>query len=342
MMGNIVGDILEPFTGAKATRAAAERAAQQQAEAAKQAGYAAAFRPVGVSTRFGSSQFTEEIDPVSGLPRVTAAGYTVDPQLRSLQDRLLGLTGGAVSDVEAARMEATPIGGAAQNLFSLSEQYLAESPEALRQRYMAQQMELLEPGRMREEDRLASSVFGRGRAGLNIGNMGQPELFALAQARREQDLSLAANAEQLSQQQLGYGASLVGTGASLLGTKYGIPTQALGPLQSYLGTAGTIEEMGQQPFTLGMQVGGSSAQAGSSAGSLLGSGLSQAAATRYQGVQQANAANAAFITGAMQAGAGAYGGSKGGGGAGGGYSRTQGGFFGGNGGGYFGNQTINT
>ena len=341
-MGNIVGDILEPFTGAKATRAAAERAAQQQAEAAKQAGYAAAFRPVGVSTRFGSSQFTEEIDPVSGLPRVTAAGYTVDPQLRSLQDRLLGLTGGAVSDVEAARMEAAPIGGAAQNLFSLSEQYLAESPEALRQRYMAQQMELLEPGRMREEDRLASSVFGRGRAGLNIGNMGQPELFALAQARREQDLSLAANAEQLSQQQLGYGASLVGTGASLLGTKYGIPTQALGPLQSYLGTAGTIEEMGQQPFTLGMQVGGSSAQAGSSAGSLLGSGLSQAAATRYQGVQQANAANAAFITGAMQAGAGAYGGSKGGGGAGGGYSRTQGGFFGGNGGGYFGNQTINT
>jgi hypothetical protein len=81
--------------------------------------------------------------------------------------------------------------------------------------------------------------------------MGQPELFALAQARREQDLSLAANAEQLSQQQLGYGASLFGTGASLLGTKYGIPTQALGPLQSYLGTAGTIEEMGAQPFTLG-------------------------------------------------------------------------------------------
>lgn len=333
-MGSVVGDILEPFTGAKETKAAAERAAQQQAEAARKAGYAASFRPVGVSTRFGSSQFTEEIDPVSGLPRVTAAGYTVDPELRAIQDRLLGLTGGAVSDVEAARMEAMPLGGAAQNLFSLGGQYLAESPEALRQRYMNQQMELLEPGRQREEERLASSVFGRGRAGLNIGNMGQPELFALAQARREQDLSLAANAEQLSQQQLGYGASLFGTGASLLGTKYGIPTQALGPLQSYLGTAGTIEEMGQQPFTLGMQVGGSSAQAGSSAGSLLGSGLSQAAATRYQGVQQANAANAAFITGAMQAAAGAYGGGGGmqakppttGGGG--------GGYFGGGGGGY--------
>jgi hypothetical protein len=161
------------------------------------------------------------------------------------------LTGGAVSDVEAARMEAMPLGGAAQGLFSLGEQYLAESPEALRQRYMNQQHALLEPGRMREEERLASSVFGRGRAGLNVGNMGQPELFALAQARREQDLSLAANAEQLSQQQLGYGASLFGTGASLLGTKYGIPTQALGPLQSYLGTAGTIEEMGATTIYIG-------------------------------------------------------------------------------------------
>lgn len=311
-MGSFVGDILEPFTGAKATRAAGERAAQQQAEAAKQAGYAASFRPVGVSTRFGSSQFTEEIDPVSGLPRVTSAGYTVDPELRSIQDRLLGLTGGALGTAEQAQMAAMPLGGAAQGLFSLGEQYLAESPEALRQRYMTQQMGLLEPGRQREEERLASSVFGRGRAGLNIGDMGQPELFALASARRQQDLGLAAQAEQQAQQQLGYGASLFGTGASLLGQQYGIPTQALGPLQSYLGTAGTIEEMGQQPFQLGMQVGGAGAQAGSSAGSLLGSGLSQAAATRFQGVQQANAANAAFISGAIQAGAGAYGMSQGG------------------------------
>lgn len=306
-MGSLIGDILEPFTGAKATRAAADRAAQQQAEAAKQAGYAASFRPVGVSTRFGSSQFTEEIDPVSGLPRVTAAGYTLDPQLRSIQDRVLGLTEGALGTAEQAQMAAMPLGGAAQNLFSLGEQYLAESPEALRQRYMAQQMGLLEPGRQREEERLASSVFGRGRAGLNIGDMGQPELFALASARRQQDLGLAAQAEQQAQQQLGYGASLFGTGASLLGQQYGIPTQALGPLQSYLGTAGTIEEMGQQPFQLGMQVGGAGAQAGSSAGSLLGSGLSQAAATRFQGVQQANAANAQFISGLIQSGAGMYG-----------------------------------
>jgi hypothetical protein len=58
-MGKIVGSILEPFTGAKATRAAANEAAAQQAEAAKKAGYSAAFRPVGMTTRFGTSRFTE-------------------------------------------------------------------------------------------------------------------------------------------------------------------------------------------------------------------------------------------------------------------------------------------
>ncbi len=36
-MGNVVGSILEPFTGARATRRAAEQAAEQQAAAGRQA-----------------------------------------------------------------------------------------------------------------------------------------------------------------------------------------------------------------------------------------------------------------------------------------------------------------
>jgi hypothetical protein len=310
-MGGIVSSVLEPFTGAKKTAAAANAAAAQQAEAARQAGYAAAFRPVGISTRFGTSQFTEEIDPVSGLPRVTAAGYTVDPQLRAIQDRIFGLTGGALSQAEQAQTAAEPLGGAASGLFSLGQQYLGDSPEAVRQRFISQQTALLDPIRQREEQRLASSVFGRGRAGLNVGDVGQPELYSLAQARREQDLALAAAADQAAQQQIQFGSSLFGLGSDILGAKYSIPTQALAPLQTYLGTAGTIEELGQQPFTLGMQLGGAQAQAGSAAGNLLGSGLSQAAQTRFQGQQAASAANAQFLSGLMQAGTMLYGGSQG-------------------------------
>jgi hypothetical protein len=313
-MGKIVGNVLDVFTGADQTRAAANQAAQQQAEAARLAAISSAFRPVGMTTRFGTSQFTTETDPATGLPRVTSGGYTIAPELKALQDRLMGLTGGAATTAEEAQMAAAPVGAAAQQAFNLGSQYLGETPEAVRQRYIAQQQALLEPTRAREEQRLASSVFGRGRAGLNVGDIGQPELRALAEARRTQDLQLAAQAEQAAQQQIGFGTSLYGTGASLLGQQYAIPTQALAPLQSTLGTVQSIEQLGQDPYNLGLQLGGLVTQGSAAGGQLLGAGMSQAANTRYQGVQQANAANQAFLQAAIGAAAGGFGGGGGGGG----------------------------
>lgn len=311
-MGNLVKSVLEPFTGAKSTAEAGRRASRDQREAARLSAIASAFRPVGMSTRFGSSDFTVEVDPETGIPRVTGASYQVSPELQAIQDRIMGLTGGALTAAEQAQTQAAPLGTAASSLFNLGQQYLAESPDVARQRYFEQQQALLASPRQQEEARLASSVFGRGRAGVNIGTSGQPELAALASARRQQDLQLAANAEQAAQQQLGFGASLFGTGSSLLGQQYGLQTQALAPLQTYLGTVGTIEEMGQQPFNLGMAVGGA-AQPGAEAGArLLGAGLTQAANTRYQATQQANAANAAFLQGLISSASGGFGGFGGG------------------------------
>lgn len=305
-MGSVVGDILEPFTGAKKIQEAANQAAAKQVEATTTAAKTAAFKPVGITTKFGTSTFGME--DKNGIPTVTSAGYTVSPELVAIQDALFKMTGGALTAADKAAIDASPLGQAAQNLFSLGSQYLAESPEELRNRFFQQQQELLAQPRQQEEERLASSVFGRGRAGLNIGAMGQPELAALANARRQQDLSLAAQAEQQAQQQLGYGASLFGTGASLLGQQYGLPTQALAPLQTYLGTIGAIEEMGQQPFKLGLSVGGAAQPGSSAAANLLGSGLSAAAQTQYQGVQQGNAANSAFLQGLLQSASGGFGG----------------------------------
>jgi hypothetical protein len=308
-MGRAVSTILDPFTGASSTRRAAEQAAEQQAAAGRQAANIAAFRPVGMTSRFGTSRFG--VTDVGGVPRVTSAEYEVAPELRAIQDRLMGLTGGALTTAEQAQAAAQPLGQAALGLFGLGQQYLAQSPEELRQRYFNQQQALLAQPRAAEEARLASGVFGRGRAGLNIGTTGQPELAALAGARRQQDLALAAQAEQGAQQQLGFGSSLFGTGASLLGQQYAIPTQALAPLSSLLGTVGTVEQLGQQPFNLGLAVGGA-AQPGAQAGAgLLGAGLSQAAQTRYQGVQQANAANAAFLQSLIGAASGGMGGGGG-------------------------------
>ena len=169
------------------------------------------------------------------------------------------------------------------------------------------------PEQMREEARLASSVFGRGRAGVNIGGAGQPELFALARAREEQRARDVLAAEQAAQQQLQFGAGLFGTGATTLGQQYAIPTQALGPLQSLLGTVGSVEEMGQQPFRLGLSVGGA-AQPGATAGAqLLSTGMSQAAATQRAAGDAASQQLTNFMNQMLGAAAGAAMGGGGGG-----------------------------
>lgn len=303
-MGSLVSSILEPFTGAKASAAAASQAANTQAQAARDAATAAAFRPVGISSRFGTSQFGYE--NIGGIPRLTTAQYIPSEEIANIREALLALAPTSLNYIQSAAGAIEPTGQAAQSLFNLGSQYLAESPEELRQRYYSQQQALLEPTRRREEARLASGVFSRGRQGLNISDMGQPELFALTQARREQDAALAAQAEQQAQQQLGFGSSLFNTGASLLGTQYQLPAQALGPLQSLLGMAGSVEELGQQGYQLGLQAGGLGQPGATAAAQLLGSGLAQAAQTRYQGVQQANAANAQFLSGLMKAAAGGF------------------------------------
>jgi len=64
---------------------AAQDAANTQADAMRQAAAASQFRPVGVTTNFGTSNFTT--DPNSGY--LTGAGYNLSPQLQGLQGGLL-------------------------------------------------------------------------------------------------------------------------------------------------------------------------------------------------------------------------------------------------------------
>jgi hypothetical protein len=287
-MGSFIGKVTDAvgLTDISGTEKRAKQAAESQREAAQLGAEVSAFRPVGMTTRFGGSNFG--ITDVGGVPRVTSAGYTVSPELVAIQDQLMALTGGTLDTARQAQMAGAPIGQAAQSLFNIGGQYLATSPAQARQQYIDEQMALLDPIRRREEERLGASVFGRGRAGLQVGDMGQPELFALASARRAQEAQLAAQADQAAQQRIGFGSGLFSTGAGMLGQQYALPTAALGPLSGILGTVGSIEEMGQDPFRLGLSVGGA-AQTGADTGSrILSSGLSNAASTLQQGLQAAS------------------------------------------------------
>jgi hypothetical protein len=288
-MGKAIGGFIGDITGANAARDAANQAAQSQREAA----LASVFRPVGMSSRFGSSQFGYET--VGGIPRVSSAQYAVAPELAAIQNQLFGLTPFAAQQAAAAQQASQQIGAGGAQLFGLGQQYLAQSPEMARQQFFNEQMALLAPARQAEEQRLASSVFGRGRAGLNIGGS-QPELASLAGARRMQELQLGAQAEQAAQQRQMFGSGLMSQGLGLFGQQYALPGQALAPLQSYLGTIGTIEEMGQQPLQLGLQIGGAAQQGASAAAGL----LSQAAQTQYAGAKDAAAINAQLIAGIAQ------------------------------------------
>jgi hypothetical protein len=134
---------------------------------------------------------------------------------------------------------------------------------------------------MEEEQRLAASVFSRGRAGLNVGAAGQPELAALAAARRQQDLALAAQAEQAAQQRINFGAGLFSTGGASIGNQYALQNQALAPFLSQFGAQQSLEQAALQPLEIGANLGGRNVNtAGASA--LLQSGIG-AANTRLQG-----------------------------------------------------------
>lgn len=132
--------LLQQGTSKEAALAAQQKIDAETA-AAKQA---AAFTPVGMTTRFGTSQFVT--DPVTG--RLTSAGYTLDPQAKNAQDRLVKLAEQGLQQAEGAQALYAPLQTGAQSLFGLGQgilnapsdtrlgdiasQYLGQSAESKR------------------------------------------------------------------------------------------------------------------------------------------------------------------------------------------------------------------
>ena len=275
---------------ASATEAAANTSAAAQRESARLAAEAARFRPVGITTRYGSSNF--QMSPEGYL---TGAGYNVSPELKAYQDRLMGLTGGALTQAEMAQQQFAPLSQAATGLFSLGQQYLQQTPQQVAAQYIQQQQDLLAPSRERQMAQLQNQLFQQGRGGLSVGATGArpsgaaglgattPELEAYYNAIAQQDAGLAAQAQQEGQRNVAFGAGLFGTGAGMLGQYQAGQVGALSPFQAYLGTGQSIEEMGQQPLTLGAGLGGQAAAYGANVGSNLLRGGMSAALTQQAG-----------------------------------------------------------
>ena len=222
---SLTGNVLQT----QADKEAALKAKQDLLAATGTATAGAQFRPVGITTRFGASQF--QIDPATG--QLVSAGYTAAPEITSAQNRLLSLGAG----------------------------YLAQSPEDVAQQYMAKQYDLLDPSRQRQLAAIRNQAFQTGRGGLSVGSTGlrpsgaqglmgtNPEMEAYYNALAQQDAQLAAQAQQAGQQQVTFGTGL-------------------------FGQAGQLEQLAQQPLTMGQTLGTAASTAGANAGrlGLLGTG----------------------------------------------------------------------
>ena len=287
------------------SREAAERAQamiDRETEAAKQA---AQFRPVGMTTRFGTSQF--EVDPTTG--RLISAGYTLTPEAKAQQDRLVALQNQGLTQAEQAQAQFAPLQTGAQSLFNLGNQYLAQSPQSVAQNYLNQQLALLQPGRELELANLQNRLQQQGRSGLSVAQGGSygattPELQALYNARARQEAEIAAQAEDAGRRNVLFGSNLYDLGAAKLSNFYSGQQAAYTPYTTASGQVQGLEALGQQPLTMGAGLGQQAAQAGARVGELglggarISAGLATSAdATRNlaaQGLIAAGNPNAMF------------------------------------------------
>ena len=259
------GNLLQMQT----SREAAQRAQAMIDAETKAAKDAAQFRPIGMTTRFGTSQFG--FDPVTG--RLSSAGYNLTPDVKAQQDRFMALSNQGLTQAEQAQGQFAPLQTGAQRLFGLGNQYLAQSPQDVAQNYLNQQMSLLQPGREQELAALQNRLQQQGRGGLSVaqgGTMGAttPELQALYNARATQEAQLAANAQQAGQRDVLFGAGLLGQGSQAMGQYYGGQQAAYAPYTAALGQAQTLETLGQQPYNMGVNLGQIGSQAGFNVGQL--------------------------------------------------------------------------
>ena len=259
------GNLLQMQT----SREAAQRAQAMIDAETKAAKDAAQFRPIGMTTRFGTSQFG--FDPATG--RLSSAGYNLTPDIKAQQDRFMALSNQGLTQAEGAQAQFAPLQTGAQRLFGLGNQYLAKSPEDVAQNYLNQQMALLQPGREQELATLQNRLQQQGRSGLSVaqgGTMGAttPELQALYNARATQEAQLAANAQQAGQRDVLFGAGLLGQGATAMGNYYGGQQATYAPYTTALGQAQNLETLGQQPYNMGVNLGQIGSQAGFNVGQL--------------------------------------------------------------------------
>lgn len=282
------------------------QAASQQADAvvraAQIAADAAKFKPVGIKTNFGQSQFGYD-----DKGNLVSAGYTLDPLLQEQLGQLAGVSGGLMNQFTSSTGDTALMRQAALNAMQLGNKYLTTSPEQQAAKYLSDQQGLLAPGRATEMANLQALMQAQGRGGLAIGGgvngqgAASPQMQALLNARMQQDAQLAANATQGGMDYTKFGLGTVGAAGDMLKGAYSTQSASLDPYLTALGAAQKIEGLGQNALQMGMDLGGKVTNANAQAGLLTAGGMTSAANITAQQAQQAGSPWASLLQGAGDA-----------------------------------------
>jgi hypothetical protein len=261
--GSTLADIIKaalPVAAGVMSGNSAADAARIQADAitaaAKTAADAAKFKPVGVTTAFGSSNFGFDANG-----NLTSAGYNLTPALASQRDAILRAAGTTGMDW----MKNTQTAG--QGLFDLGKGYVAKTPEQAAAEWMAAQQKVLQPAQDTAYARMQQQLANTGRGGLSIAQgtgMGaaNPEAQAYYNALMQQNNQLAAGAQAEGRAATTFGQGLMSGGLDLV-------SQGYNPYKTQFGTAQSVEQAGQNALDIGSVLGGRAATAGANAASTL-------------------------------------------------------------------------
>lgn len=277
-----------------------------------QAGQTAAdrgvFKPVTVSTSFGTPQYTYD-----SQGRLTGMSYEAAPWLQNLQAGQQGLAGTYLNAAQQAAqnqqgLQAANLAfGGAGSLYGAANQALPTNYDTAQatQDYYNRMQQMVAPQRERQLASTRQNLFNRGRQGLAIGATqagGQlatnPEMAAYYNAIAQQDLGLANQAEQQAlsnlAQRTGMATSLFGAGlqqgvggGQMTNQQYQNWAASQVPMSTSLGQLNTMETMAQSPLQLGLQFGAPTTQGMQYGGNML---FNAARQTSDLYAQQADAA----------------------------------------------------
>lgn len=268
---------------ANSAKDASKSLANSQIEAARIAADAAKFRPVGVTTRFGSSKFDMDQNG-----NIIGAGYNPSQQTKSLQDRLTPMIDSGMVQFNRSPTDNIGLFNGGKRAMSLGNSYMSTSPQDQARKYMEDQMALINPSRERSLAELMSTLRGQGRQGLAVGGTtdggfrpSNPELDAYYNAQRMQDLRLAADSTAGGMDYSRFGADMTDAGGNMMSNYYKNQSSSFSPYDTALTGQVRLEGLAQNAMDMGIDIGAKGTAARDRSGQLLANGTTRAAESMY-------------------------------------------------------------